>query len=90
MKVRLQLNEAEIKQLGFSFEFMEDDVFENQHGEPWVVVRLRLNKRTSVDWDQLTGFLKLVVISSPKNGNLVCELPIHNRVDLKEAIKRKI
>lgn len=46
-------------ELGFKRIETEDEVFERQHGYPYFIVNMQINKNTLVEWDIETHELKL-------------------------------
>ena len=61
-----------------------DSMFFNQHGFEWFIVEKKLNKRTYLDWDCLTG--KVQLIRTDKEGWIVGKINVKTLSQLKEII----
>ena len=67
-----------IMALGFIEEIYSDSVYEAENGYAYCIITKNLTKKIYLDWEKDTKLCKIVRIDSPKECNVMAEIPMIN------------
>lgn len=86
MSKQEQINYADVMELGFCDEQVNDSVHMKMYGYPASNNYLELTDTIYVDWDKVTRLCKIVRVNNPKDCTVIKQIPVINLNQLKLII----
>ena len=81
-----KINYKEVMDLGFTEEFIGDDIYFKEHGFEYSIITKKLTKKVSLDWVKDTKLCEMVRVDNNRDSNIKKRMKIKNLDHLKEIV----
>ena len=82
-----EIRYRDVADLGFTTQVEHDNVFEDEYGVPYIIVKKDLTKKICIYWDQVTRTCEMIRIYNQEEGNVIGRMDIQDLNHLKQMIK---